>query len=262
MSRSFESDLLGLLATRSAFVERLRSGATDKPTLEADLNVSRSTVDRAVRDLETAGLAERRDGTVRLTVVGRLIAEEFRSLVDVVSDAANAKPVLDPLDPDAPLSSTFLDGAAVYPSTAPAPYDQADRIEERLCRADRLRAFTKVISYEPISQLLSERVVAGGMEFEVIYEAPILDYLERERAAERREMFETGRYRPLGVETLPYGMLLIDGPDGSSAVITTYDETRTFRGMLVNEREAAVEWATDLYTEYREDATDVSDRFR
>jgi len=262
MEREFESDLLGLLATRSGFVERLLSSPADKPTLEADLDVSRSTVDRAVRDLETAGLAERRDGRVGLTVVGRLIGEEFRSLVDVVTDAANAKPVLDPLDPDAPLSSTFLDGASVYPSTAPAPYDQAERIEERLRRAERLRAFTKVISYEPISKLLSERVVAGGMEFEVVYEAPILDYLERERAAERREMFETGRYRPFGVETLPYGMLLIDEPEGSSAVITTYDDTQTFRGMLINEREAAVEWASGLYTDVREAARDVSDRFQ
>ena len=262
MQPEFESDLLGLLATRSGFVDRLLTDPADKPTLESDLGVSRSTVDRAVRDLETAGLAERRNGTVRLTVAGRLIAEEFRSLVDVVVDTANAKPVLDPLDPDAPLSPTFLDGASVYPSTAPAPYDQADRIEERLCRAERLRAFTKVISYEPISKLLSERVVAGGMEFEVIYEAPILDYLERERAAERRRMFETGRYRPLGVETLPYGMLLIDEPDGSCAVITTYDETQTFRGMLINEREGAVEWASALYDGYRETARDVSDRFQ
>jgi Mn-dependent DtxR family transcriptional regulator len=55
--------------------KRLAETPAEKGVLAGELDRSRSTVDRAVRDPEAAGLVERTDGGYATTLAGRLAAE-------------------------------------------------------------------------------------------------------------------------------------------------------------------------------------------
>lgn len=70
-------DVIEVLLRRHAVVERLSVQPTAKRDLVDGLDVSRSTVDRAIRETESVGLVERRDGGVSLTLCGRLAVAEF-----------------------------------------------------------------------------------------------------------------------------------------------------------------------------------------
>lgn len=70
-------DTIEVLLRRGAVVERLSAQPTPKRELVDGLDVSRSTVDRALREIESVGLAECRDDGVTLTLCGRLAVAEF-----------------------------------------------------------------------------------------------------------------------------------------------------------------------------------------
>ncbi len=120
--------------------EQLLGEPLYKRDLVAAVDRSRSTVDRAVRELEDAGLVERVDGGYVATVAGRLAAEEYRAATASLAAVEGAIAALAPLPHDVSVSSALLTGAAI--TTADGDVDAAtlaDRFVERCSRADQAR---------------------------------------------------------------------------------------------------------------------------
>lgn len=88
--------------TRAAVggASRLLAGEVD---LVRSLDVSRSTVDRAVRRLESEGIVERRASGYGLTLVGRLVYEEYLTFTERTTGLLDAAPVFEALPADTPL---------------------------------------------------------------------------------------------------------------------------------------------------------------
>ena len=61
----------------------------------ADLDCSRSTVDRGVRELESAGLAEYVDGAYRMTTLGGRVSEGFADLAEATELRLRLEPFLE-----------------------------------------------------------------------------------------------------------------------------------------------------------------------
>ena len=74
-------DRIDLVAKRVDLLEALAAGPRYKPALVEATGDSRSTVDRAIRELEAAGLIERTDEGFWATLAGRLAAERYRAFV-------------------------------------------------------------------------------------------------------------------------------------------------------------------------------------
>ena len=106
-------DTIELLLQRNDVFEQLSTQPTPKRDLAEGLDVSRSTIDRALREIESAGLAERCNDGVTLTLCGRLVVEEFERLdtrlqyrrgdarapiIDLVATAARRSDLLDLLN--------------------------------------------------------------------------------------------------------------------------------------------------------------------
>jgi len=152
--------VLDVVKRRWPVFEQLLDGPSYKRDLVASVDRSRSTVDRAVRELEAAGLVERTDGGYVATVAGRLAAEEYRAATDSLAAVEAAVAALEPLPYDAPLSGAALADATV--DLAGSDTDAvalADRFLDRLASADRVAAAIAAAADESFT---AEAVATGG----------------------------------------------------------------------------------------------------
>jgi predicted transcriptional regulator len=223
-----------------------------KRDLLADLEVSRSTLDRAVRELESLGLVSRGEG-YHLTVTGRLVLELYRGLLADLDDVAAARELLGSLSRDAPVDPAMLRGARVEVAENPAPAAVLDPVFDRLEDARRLRVFSVARSRPDYTDRTREQLVDEGVELEVVYSRPVLEFLleNREWYPEALEGAAVDRYVR---ESLPYGLTIATLPDDRFVALVVYDEASRPRGVVVNDTPAACRWADEVFERYRETA--------
>ncbi|WP_254765908.1 helix-turn-helix transcriptional regulator [Salinilacihabitans rarus] len=250
---------LDALRSRLDVVRTVREEPRRKPDLSDRLNVSRSTVDRAVRELRSAGLLVRDDGEYVLTLYGELLADCYEAFLADAREVGAAGPLLEALPADAPMAREFLAGATVETADPPATHRPVSRFERLLAEADRMRGLSRTISQSTTPRLINERV-RDGMTGELVVGADLAAHVRsdpHERSRER-ENVETGRYRLFEVDSIPYGLALLDLDDGTRAVVFVYDDDNDLLGTITADDPEAVAWAETLYERYRSRATDIS----
>lgn len=165
-------DTSEVLLRRSAVVERLSVQPTAKRELVDRLDVSRSTVDRAVREIESAGLAECRDGGVGLTLCGRLATAEFERfgtrLGDCCGDDASTT-VIDELIATAVRRSDLLD-LLEPPLDKRDLVDQLGRSRSTIDRTMRELELLGVVEYVPEGFVPTEIGATLAREYESFVE--------------------------------------------------------------------------------------------
>ncbi|GCF16203.1 hypothetical protein Harman_41380 [Haloarcula mannanilytica] len=92
-----------------------------KPELVETLDISRSTVDRAIDELVDHALVERRGSEYVATYAGRHGVAAYERYLDRVSALEAAQPVLGELLPDVDIDPAVLEGAQIVESTPEAP---------------------------------------------------------------------------------------------------------------------------------------------
>lgn len=134
-------DAVRTLLERRKLVRALRDGAEDKRTLVDELDVSRSTVSRALRDLQAQHLVERANGRFQTTAYGDLLADEFESMLETASSAWNVRGVLDQIPTDElGFDLRHLANAEVTTPTTANPTAPMERVVELKRQATHVRS--------------------------------------------------------------------------------------------------------------------------
>lgn len=186
---TIEEKVLKTLLDRREFLKVLREGGTDKRTLVNETGSSRSTVTRAVRDLESVELVERTNGDYRLTALGGLLAAEVESMLDTASFAWESRDVLAKL-PVAELGfelSHLADADITEPTTA-NPTAPMQRVVELKRDASLVRSLASGRSPGALDAH-QEALEHEGHEFESICSQELVTWLTAE--PDRREKLET-----------------------------------------------------------------------
>lgn len=252
------AELVSLLSSRTKFLDELAATRREKRELVERLDVSRSTVDRALRELEMVGLVEQSDGTFGATATGRLAVEEYDRFANVLDDVASARRLLGTLPPDVDIDVALVEDAEVLLSDGPAPHSPLLSVEENVSEASAGWGFSRAVTQPRFIDLFYERTTAGDLAFEMIYERAVLEHVLSTYPAKFAEMVEDGEFRVLVVESLPFGMGLFELDDRSEVDVIVYDD-RELTGVVRNDASGAVEWARARYERVRERATDVSE---
>lgn len=115
-------EAIEVLVRRTDVLRELDATPTEQRTLPARLDTSRSTVDRALRELETFGWVTRTsDGYIR-TLAGRLAVAAYTEFEAANNTLATASPALNHLDPETDIPVAVLrtaDNVAVASNTTP-----------------------------------------------------------------------------------------------------------------------------------------------
>jgi len=116
-----------------------RRGALRKHELVDELDHSRSTVNRAIDELEAAGLVAGETDGYRTTLTGRLLAQSYRRFLTVAADVDAASETLARSVPTSH-SRRPRCGRRHLPRRGPDPYRPLERLDAVLADADSIAA--------------------------------------------------------------------------------------------------------------------------
>lgn len=106
--------LLDVLRSRKDILQTIKQGPMSKPELVDACDVSRSTIDRGIGTLESAGVVTRGDrGRYELTLFGRVLLRELGRALDRMDRLNEVGPFLEEIDGHAGIDAEFFDDAAI-----------------------------------------------------------------------------------------------------------------------------------------------------
>ena len=256
---TFDEELLVLIARRLDFLEELCDTALEKRDLVDVLGHSRSTVNRAVAELETAGLVTGADRGYTTTVTGRLAADMYRQIRRDATDIQNASTVLAPLPADSRIDLGAVSGADSERTEGPPPYRTLGRIRDAITGADSVRGFVPMVANLETLRACHATAIQHGTPVELLLRRDLFERLTGRFGAVFSEMALTDEYSVLTGETPQFTGLRIASSGQETVALIVYTEDSAVHGVLLNTTESATRWFENCYQQLRAAATDRTD---
>lgn len=229
-------EVIETVLRRSAFLSCLESGPKDKRTLVEELDYSRSTVDRGIRELEAFDLVEYENGSYGITSVGAGVMANFTRFTDATQQWIRLEPFLRWVDEEAlTFDYRHLDDADVVVAEPGDPYAVINRHVKRLQMMEKGRFLLPFVGLHA-TETGHKRVVDHGAECELVVASDVATTLREnsEYAELFQEMVATDRlhiYRadhdlPIAVGLIDDRVQIIaaDGQQPRALVETAHDE--------------------------------------
>ena len=243
------STAVDVLARRSDLLRAVRERPRSKPALVDALSVSRSTVDRAVRELEAEGFVER-SGGVSLTLQGRLALDSYETLSADLAGLDGAASALRTLPDDARVDTALFQNATVVEASPVAPQRATEAYRSLAVDATRIRGYASALLDSTVPTL-RDRIVADRLEMELVLGPGVLDALVGGHGDAVADARDTGRLTlQAASEALSYSLMLVETPATTHACALFYDDSG-HTGLVRNDAPEAVEWAEDVYADLR-----------
>ncbi|PAU84045.1 transcriptional regulator [Halorubrum salipaludis] len=247
------SALVEVVERRLDFLERLVEEGLRKHELVDELGHSRSTVNRAIDELEAAGLVAGETDGYRTTLTGRLLARSYRRFLTVAADVDAASETLAPLGPDVALAPAALRDADTYRAAAPDPYRPLERLDAVLADAESVAAALPALPYPRLLDRC-RRIAADGGRVELVLTERTYRHA-RERYADTLGGLAAGDGAGVSViDAVEVGCLVADG----TAVLVVFDDDGGVHGVAESTDPEAVAWARDRVRDLREAGRDAT----
>ena len=251
------ADVIDIMLRRDGLVESLLEGPKDKRELVAALDISRSTVDRGVRELDALGLIEPCEEGYRPTLSGRLLAEEYEGFSHRIENMVSAREMLSVLPPDSEIDPVVLEGAELIPSNETAPHIPGSSILTLLKGADCCYGLTRAHSLPTAMDVMQELTVQQNAVGEHVFQSDAFEYLQSEHPEKFRELKESGNFEPFIVDSVPFGLFLIEKAGVKHVTVQVHGDSNKMMGVVINNSKAAVEWGERTYRDYKKRAERV-----
>ncbi|WP_135855103.1 helix-turn-helix transcriptional regulator [Halorussus salinus] len=252
-------DLFDLLNTRSEYLSRLDTEACEKRELVDDLSVSRSTVDRVLRELITAGLVQQSNGQYQLTFYGRTALAVYNSVLAMLEDVQRAQPLLVHLPPDISFDVGLLLNGEVLVAEEPALHLPAARVRELVQQATEIKALAYAHTSPEAARVFLKQIRADNLKGEIVFRKPMYTHLRDSHPQLHTLLSESPSFAVSVIEELPFGLFLLRTPDEWQVCLLVYGPEQNLRGLIVNDEPRAVAWARQLFDQYQTDATPLAD---
>lgn len=255
---------LEILAQRLDFVDQLEDGPLHKPDLVETLHHSRSTVDRAIRDLEEAGFVERvRRGYVT-TQTGRLLAEQYRTFLEEFDARMAGSEVVDAIPADHEVPLAVFEDATV--DRVDGPYELFSRVSDVVGAHDRCRiALPNVFDSRHVRGWHSQ-VVRGDRTIELFTSPSVLDQLAAEFPQLTNELAAADGFHAHELDPPPFGLVApasvgadTVADDAGEVLLITYEDDG-IAGVVETAGPGAESWMDDQFEAFRASGERTTDR--
>lgn len=237
------------LARRADLLCAVREQPRSKSALADVLKVSRSTVDRAVRELEAEGFVTR-SGGVSLTLQGRLALANYERFAAQLRDLDAAETALHSLPDDARVDRALFRDATVVEAAPVAPQRASEAYRSLVADATRVRGYASALLDGNV-ETFRERIVEDGADVELVLDPDVLDALVGSHGGAVAASRNTGRLTMLEAsEGLAYSLMLVETPETTHACALFYDDSG-HTGLVRNDAQEAVAWAEGVYEDVR-----------
>lgn len=251
------SDEQEIVAQRAQYLEAMVDESYRKTELTDVLDTPRSTVDRAVRQLEEEGLVKRVDSEFTTTLTGELAFERYAKYAEFSQNLFQAKEILNTIEEDVDFPAEFMQDTTVALAQAHMPEQGVLDVRGLVKESPYLHGLAPV-ALSAFTEWIQEMLMDGGHSFEIIASDEVFETLQTampgdfemfQDHSEQFELFTSG-------EEMPYALWFVE-PDGVEHVgITVYNGTGAV-GSVVSSHPAAVEWGREQYNEFKSNSDQV-----
>jgi predicted transcriptional regulator len=244
--------VVDLLRRRADLLRAVASSPSEKAELRRSLDVSRSTVNRAIRDLGREELVDRGPGGYRATLYGRLALEAFDAFGARLSALRATTDLLAVLPADAPLAPVaFVDAQVVRP-TPTAPQRPVEAVRDLVQWAEEIRGTVVGVSDQAVE--IYRRSALDGTYLTLTFTPEALERLLSKYPDRVGEAVSTGRVTIReSTATPPFGLKIHRRGDERVVDLTIYGE-EGLRAFVRNDDDEAVRWAESVLAEVEADA--------
>jgi len=246
------------LRKRTEILRTLFNNPQTISDLTEKVNASRSTVDRAIKNLKELGGVEFQDGEYHVTTTGKLSLQTYEDYVETTDDLADIHQIVNNISSDLSIDRDFIKGASKHLANPQVPETALREANELLKSATKLTGLAP-LSLPSYPDLLEEEMQENDLEVEIIVEQNVLKSLHEVRG----ESFENFvAYDNVSIYTterlLPCAVWIMETPEGEHAGITVYNQG-SVQGVIINEKKAAVQWAREIYENYLESSSKIEE---
>ena len=254
MVLSSGDDLGTVLTERHSYLRVLIEHPRSKRDLEDAVDVSRSTLDRALRDLATADLARYEDGVWMPTLLGWCSYRAQEAYRDQLSTLAEAAPILNHLSIDEPIGCAFLDGADVYEADPSMPDAVIQTLLDSVEHATEVYVATPVVVTGFAEEFYECVKISERYSLEMILPTQVFEQVHTAFPTLTNELMNDGNVH-LYRASIPFsfGLWIADADEVGIVVFTE----QGLGGILVNDTDDALDWATDQYERAKQEADPV-----
>ncbi len=249
MRTAIEPRLLSKIARHNLLLQAILEGHREKRELQGVLGISRSTIDRVVRDLSEEGIIIRQASECSLTLSGRFALEVFECLKTKYQKIEEAQPLLSQLDADHPFPPCVVWDSDTITTDQPHPHEPIDKLDQLLEDSRSIRAVLSVVPPR-FEEAYSTRITEENFEAQIVLGNLVAQYLVESFRECLTILLQTETATVWRVEeTLPLGFCIFDQ---HTLWLPTYDDEGKLLGAFVSDTESVVTWANDMFHRYRE----------
>ena len=253
------SDVFQVVCKRAQLLEQVHDEVRDIRDLRDAVDASRSTIYKAVRELERHRLVESVEGGYRATLFGRLVYRKYERLMAEGETLADVEPVFARLASDVSLDPAVFRGATVVTADPRAPDRPVDELEAFLRETDRVRSVPGVTRTRYFDFAM-EHVTSGRLEVEILVAEEIVEYLLSNHRDQLQSLVDDEHVTYYQIESRPrFGLVVADDPDRRVA-LTLYDDRQQMQAFVATDAPEAYAWASEAYDSLRADATELAPR--
>lgn len=255
-------DEIEVLIKRLEILDRLCWSPAYIRDLVDDTDHSRSTINRALNDLESLRLVERGERGIQATPVGRLTRNQVRTFLADLDDIMSAEAVLGSLPFETEITPEAIAGCEAFLASDPAPYRPLERINDDLLEATSYRALIPSLQDPRHVRLLYEHVVIDENPASLVISEGVFRALQEEFPRQMAAMARTDVFSLYVGDVPSYGLGLLGRRESSgqptkvALYLVVLDESGSIHGLIVNDAEDAVQWGHDRYETIKQEAID------
>jgi len=250
-----EIEFLALSPNRVMVLECLAEGRQTRSELAEVTGASQATLGRILGDFEDREWVTRADGAYAATATGRLVADGFRDLLDVMAAERELRDVVAYLPTDAlDFDLRKLADANVVTPTETRPNAPIQRLLTLVREAESVTAFSHALN-DQILGVVTDRL--DDQEFEAVLTRDAVDSLtedERLRTRLRTVLDSASAGVRVADEEIPLAVTIAD----DVVNILVRDDRGVVQSSLDTADPAVREWAERRYEHYRVQSTPLS----
>lgn len=250
-------DVVNLMHRRAEILACLVEEPREKRVLVNELDIARSTLDRAIRELEAIDLVTYVNGEYAITTVGEYLSHNYFTFVEQVQLAMKFEPFLRHVTLDEfDLDLRCLAEAELWTPEPNDPYAMVNHHVEMIRQAKSVRGILPIVGLHAL-EAACEQVIEHGADHEMIVEPGIAETLQSNE-----------KYRPLYRKlsqqetvtihiydgTIPYFVGIFD----DEIVQIGVDQDGEPRALVETDRQEVQAWADETFEAYKRQTTPLA----
>ncbi len=260
MTQHTSAGIISLLTKREPILRAVDAAGIGKRDLVEQLRVSRSTVDRGMRELEAAGLLARSPEGYRRTLLGELLLAEYDQFATQTDSLLAGKELLATLAPGYELDPVVFEDATIVTASKHNPHQPISAFCSLLAEARWTQTVCPAVFPQVLDQWV-ELCEAEMIRADIILSEPAVSTLVGAHTDSLEVLLAESRIALHQVVEGPTcGLVVAEDDSTATGGLVILDDRGGARAFIKTSTDAAVSWLREQVNNHLLQSTPLSEQ--